>query len=327
MRMGLFPLDQPIRVGAAAPGSYCHCLSSGAPGQCSSSSHAVTLDPPLTFICPQPSTWEHTPPSGPLAGQHLVYRFRNQDGLFVGDGAHFNFIPPHAGSSMHLYTKSCEQMGTPPVTSEVYWLDIYEGTLLVARVDPASINKPWIHFNIAMELADGVERDVIARLGCTWPGRSLNNPGAAPTESTTFSASLDALVDQQGVIFDVTQALDPAHPELSAVEGVTVTAMISDTAWGGWVPWSPTSTTTRSIPRSPARMVIMLSSPRLASTTCKWMADQGIILAQPAIPGRFSAPAYQHPVEPSPAAGGSIGIIDRCRSASTGGAGQPGSER
>jgi len=211
--------------------------TSGAPGQCSSSSHAVTLDPPLTFICPQPSTWEHTPPSGPLAGQHLVYRFRNQAGLFVGDGAHFSFVPPHAGSGMHLYAKSCEQMGTPPVTSESVWVDVYEGALLVATYHPASIDKPWYHVVIAMELADGVERDVIARLGCIWPGRSLNNAGAAPTESTTFSANLNALVDQGGVIFDVTQGLDPAHPELSAVEGVTVTAMISDTAWGGWVPW------------------------------------------------------------------------------------------
>lgn len=209
--------------------------TTGAPSQCSSPSHAVALDPPLTFICPQPSTWEHTPPSGPLAGQHLVYRFRNQAGLFVGDGAHFSFIPPHAGSSMHLYTKTCEQMGTPPVTSEAVWVDIYEGATLVATYHPSSANKPWYHFTIAMELADGVERDVIARLGCIWPGSSSTGSGAAL--SATFSAGLQALFDQGGTIFDVTQGLDPAHPELSAVQGVTVTAMVSDTAWGGWVPW------------------------------------------------------------------------------------------
>lgn len=209
----------------------------GSPGQCSALSHAVTLDPPLTFICPQPSTWEHIPASGPLAGQQLVYRFRNQNGLFVGDGAHFSFVPPHAGSSMHLYARSCEQMGTPPVTSEAVWVDVYEGLKLVATYHPQSISKPWYHFTIGMELADGVERDVIARLGCVWPGAPTSRIGAPAVMSSTFSAVLNPVIDQGGTVFDVTRGFDPAHPEQSAVTGVKVTAMILDTAWGGWVPW------------------------------------------------------------------------------------------
>ena len=246
------------------------CLAS-APGQCSSLSHAVTLDPPLSFICPQPSNWENTPASGPLAGQLLVYRFRNEAGMFVGDGAKFSFVPPHTGSTMHLYTRDCQQMGTPPVTSEDVWVDVYEGLTRVAVYHPNSVNKPWYHIPINMELADGVERDVIARLSCAWSGSSLTDNDASTTVTTTFSASLEALSDTSGTVFDVTQGFDPAHPELSAVPGVTVTAMVSDTAWGGGCPGQPRHTTANPIPRLLAQTATMPSSPRPEFTTCMSM--------------------------------------------------------
>lgn len=211
------------------------CLP-GAPGQCSPPSPVILLTAPLSFVCPQRSLWEHTPPSGALAGQHLVYRFRNEAGIFVGDGADFAFVPPHAGSQVHLYARSCEQMGTPPVTSQVVRLDVYEGLDRVAIYYPDSEMPPVYEISVAMDLADGVERDAIALLGCTWEEPGLN--GAAPQVVTsTFSASLGALNDQTGTIFDVTAGLDPAEPGLSGVAGVTVTAMFSNTEWGGWMPW------------------------------------------------------------------------------------------
>ena len=45
------------------------------------------------------------------------------------------------------------------------------------------------------------------------------------------------LIDPDGFIFDVNQGFDPISPTLHAVEGVTVTCMVSKTEWGGWVPW------------------------------------------------------------------------------------------
>jgi len=45
------------------------------------------------------------------------------------------------------------------------------------------------------------------------------------------------LIDPDGYIFDVNQGFDPENPTLNAVAGVTVTAMVSMTEWGGWVPW------------------------------------------------------------------------------------------
>jgi plastocyanin len=206
----------------------------GAPGQCSASSPPVTLTPPQSFICPQPSTWENTPATGPLAGQRLVYRFLDADGKFKGDDGVFNFVSPHQNSQVHLYRRSCEEMGTPPGLVEDVWLEIEEAGEVVAIYDPTSVDLPWYHFTIDMELTD-VPRVAVFVLSCSPP---LFDAGSLQAANTiTFSTSAALSFDQEGTIFDVTQGFDPENPALHAVEGVTVTAMISMPAWGGWVPW------------------------------------------------------------------------------------------
>ncbi len=48
------------------------------------------------------------------------------------------------------------------------------------------------------------------------------------------SSSGHILIDPNGYVFDVTQGFDPITPTLHAVAGITVTAYVSNTEWGGW---------------------------------------------------------------------------------------------
>lgn len=123
-------------------------------------------------------------------------------------------------------------MGCPPDSVEHVWVEVEEDDVVVATYQPSSVNLPWYHFDVDMELAD-VSREVIFYLSCEAP------PGAAGAQAVTtiFSAQMGVESDLEGSVFDVTQGFDPNDPGAHGVEGVSVTAMVSSTAWGGWVPW------------------------------------------------------------------------------------------
>ncbi len=208
------------------------CLPS-APDQCSSVSSAIALTRPLSFVCPQPSTMVNTPTSGPLVGQTMIYRFVNDEGWFVGDGGDFHLVAPHINSTVHLYTRSCAEMGAPIDSSESVRLEIKEDNVIVATYFPASIEKPWYHFLIDMELADQT-RIMEFVLSCVYEG--VENSDRVEGEMI-FSSQSSVTSGILGTVFDITQGYNVADPGASGVEGVSITAMTYQADWGGWVPW------------------------------------------------------------------------------------------
>jgi hypothetical protein len=207
------------------------CLQS-APDQCSAPSAQITLKPPLSFICPQPSTMVNTPVSGPLAGQTLVYRFMNDSGWFVGDGGVFHLVPPHVNSDIHLYRRSCAEMGAPANSVESVWLEIVQDDVIIATYHPSTVDLPWYHFLIDMELADE-SRYIEFFLACEW--ESLVNSGEV--SELVFSSGMMVETSLLGTVFDVTKGFDPEDPGAAGVDGISVTAMVYAEDWGGWVPW------------------------------------------------------------------------------------------
>ncbi|HHY57592.1 MAG TPA: hypothetical protein GYA08_19375 [Chloroflexi bacterium] len=169
------------------------------PNQCSGESEAAHLLPATSFWDPQRSYWEGTPTTGPLAGQHLVFRFRDADsGLFA---AHDWVIPGVFGFwNTHLHLYVCENT-QPRVQADGEW---YTGHWE---------EDYWVY---EIEFAHDVNICDVDYLRCTHG---------------------NVEIDPDGYVFDVTQGFDPNNPTLHALSGITVTCMISAPRWGGWVPW------------------------------------------------------------------------------------------
>lgn len=176
------------------------CLLSN-PAACSEESIAAHLLPAESFWDPQRSLWDATPVSGPLAGQHILLHFRDRaTGDFATDGW---AIPGGVGSSWNteLRIYVCEDNVQPRVQGGGEWHTGHlEGDYWVYEIESAH------HVTIC-------DQDY---LRCT---------------------EGDVLVDPDGYVFDVTKGFDLANPTLNIVQGVTVTCMISQPQYGGWVPW------------------------------------------------------------------------------------------
>jgi len=198
------------------------CLQSS-PTSCSEPSEPVSLVPPASMFCPQQSTWEDTPTEGPLAGQHLVYRFRNREGRFVSNG--WDIVAPFSfsGTQLHLVARSC-----PPGWGDLtaVWVTIED----YGSFYPVSSAHPLYEFEITAVITEGYHEVRLSAMCGPGPGVSL-----APLDQ--IDADGDFAVSREGIVFDVTAGLDPGDPSLNAVPGVTVTLMVSQSEWGGWVPW------------------------------------------------------------------------------------------
>lgn len=205
---GLFSATQTYS-GAAQVALSAQACTAG--GQCSPVSPAITLEPPLSFWCPQHSTWQGTPTAGPLAGQHLTFYFRDNSGQYSTQGWRMPGVYGFWNTTLHLRGCNCPAASgtTAPPTS--VWM-IADGV----RYDPTGAYPDFIF------AVTGGAHTVVFWAQC---GANL------------VSSSGRILIDPDGYVFDVTQGFDPITPTLHAVAGVTVTAYVSNTAWGGWVPW------------------------------------------------------------------------------------------
>ena len=178
----------------------------GAHGLCSTDSNPIALKASQSFWCPQRSTWEGTPTVGPLAGQHLVYQFRDASGNFSTQGWTIPGVYGFWNTTLHLYICNCPGDTVPP--SNV-WV-VADGV----RYDDPSPSSPWYDFAIT--------------------GGAHSVHFYAQCGSNIVSSDGTILIDPDGYVFDVTQGFTPT---LHAVAGVTVTAYVSMPQWGGWTPW------------------------------------------------------------------------------------------
>jgi len=172
--------------------------------QCSEPT-AITLKQPQSFWCPQESIWEGTPTVGPLAGQHLVYGFRNAAGEFSSQ----NWVIPGVygfwDTDLTLVTGYCPDTTELPTT---VWV-VADGT----QYDPQPGGGPVYHFDIT---------------------------GAAHT--VTIASNCDEvvgviLIDPDGYVFDSTLGFDSENPTQHVLPGATVTAYEYVPSSDSWRPW------------------------------------------------------------------------------------------
>jgi hypothetical protein len=71
-------------------------------------------------------------------------------------------------------------------------------------------------------------------LSCLYESSGKNDPSNG---EMVFSSQVSATPTVSGTVFDITQGFDPADPGASGVAGASVTAMVYQSAWGGWAPW------------------------------------------------------------------------------------------
>jgi hypothetical protein len=180
-------------------------------GACSPMAPAVILRPPLSFWCPQRSSWEGTPTTGPMAGEHLVFNFRNSSGEYSSQDWRIPGVFGFWNTTLHLHACNC-----PPAS----------GTTSA----PTSV---WV-------IADGVRYDPTG----VFPDYTFAITGGAHVVEfwaqcgvNLISSTGRVLIDPDGYVFDVTEGFDPNNPTINAVAGVTVTLYMSSTEWGGWTPW------------------------------------------------------------------------------------------
>lgn len=172
--------------------------------QCSEPT-AITLKQPQSFWCPQESIWEGTPTAGPLAGQHLVYGFRNDAGEFSSQNWVIPGVYGFSDTDLTLATGFCP--GTTELPTTV-WV-MADGT----RYDPQPGGGPVYHFDIA-----GVAHTVTIASNCD-------------------EAVGVILIDPDGYVFDSTLGFDPEDPSAHVLPGATVTAYEYVPSSASWRPW------------------------------------------------------------------------------------------
>ncbi|MCD6343982.1 MAG: right-handed parallel beta-helix repeat-containing protein [Anaerolineae bacterium] len=181
------------------------CLPSD-PSQCGDPSNPVNLKPIQSFWCPQRSSW--TVSAGPYEG---TYEFIDPD---TGEYATEDWVivgPHHfPESTISLYLPNPGGQPTAPYITVDSGDPIYP-------TPPTPTLPPWVYnFPVPMRPYDIIFWNNLDPLENSDGGR---------------------LIDPDGYIFDVNKGFDIDNPTLNAVEGVTVTCMVSMTEWGGWVPW------------------------------------------------------------------------------------------
>ncbi len=181
------------------------CLPSDL-SQCGDPSNPVNLKPIQSFWCPQRSSWTVPPPS-PYQG---TYKFINPD---TGEYStvDWGIVGPRHFPASIISLYNANRGGDPPDV----WITVGGGDPIYPTNTPTL--PPWVYnFPIPMRPYDILFWNPLDPL--------------SPSEGVR-------LIDPDGYIFDVNQGFDIENPTLNAVEGVTVTCMVSMTAWGGWVPW------------------------------------------------------------------------------------------
>ena len=174
-------------------------------GQQCSAPTTITLKQQQSFWCPQESTWEGTPTSGPLAGQHLVYGFRNQAGEFSSQNWVIPGVYGFSDTDLTLATGYCP--GTTELPTTV-WV-VADGT----QYDPQPGGGPVYHFDIT-----GVAHTVTIASNC----------------DEVFGV---ILIDPDGYVFDSTLGFDPEDPSAHVLPGATVTAYEYVPGSDSWRPW------------------------------------------------------------------------------------------
>ena len=191
----------------------------------------VSLTKPLSFWDPQRSWWEADLAAGPLAGQHVTFQFRDQDGL--ASSRHWS-IPGVFGfwdTTLHLYVCEDPIYGMMPTQiwiradGQVYVPIAFSGNMYTYKIGSAH--------TILIQATYHPDPPPI-------PPDPDDPPPPPPPGYPPDPWPLDdgvVTIDPDGYVFNSTLGFDPQNPTQHVISGTRVTCMVFLPGWGGWVPW------------------------------------------------------------------------------------------
>lgn len=191
----------------------------------------VNLTPPQSFWDPQRSWWEGDPIEGPMAGQHVSFKFRNQDGL--ASSRHF-IIPGVYGfwdTTLHLYVCEDPVYGMLPTqmwiraAGQVYVPISFSGNMYTYKIGKTHdiLIQPTYQPDPPADPRDPDDPP------------PPPPPGQPPDPWPLDGGPVE--IDPDGYVFNSTLGFDPQNPTQHVISGTQVTCMTFLPGWGGWVPW------------------------------------------------------------------------------------------
>lgn len=208
-----------LRARACAPGGLCSGFTQ------------VSLAQPLSFWDPQRSWWEGDPIVGPMAGKHVIFKFRDENGL----ASSRNWIIPgvygFGDTTLHLY--ACEDPATAKMPSQI-WITADAHVYV-----PVSFEGNMYTYKIGA--AHRVSMQATYRPDPPPVPPDPNDPPPAPDPDYPPEPEpihdRPVLIDPDGYVFNATLGFDPQNPTQHVIPGAKVTCMAYLPGWGGWVPW------------------------------------------------------------------------------------------
>ncbi len=214
------------------------CLQSD-PNTCSSPSPLVKLTTALGMFCPQASTWVDVPEIGPFAGQEVVYRFRDATGRFVTEGWRITAPLTFKNTTLNLKVQACPPWIGGPSTPSGVWITIEdEDSGFYESFYPSSSSFPWYIFNVNVDLPLGDYKVTFSEACMPAEPRSGLETAGAENPLVVHSVEITSTANTGIEACELCpggKAVDAVT--MTPMDGVTVTLMVSNTAWGGWVPW------------------------------------------------------------------------------------------
>ena len=199
-------------------------------GTCSGFSQ-VNLAQPLSFWDPQRSWWEGDPIVGPMAGKHVIFKFRDQGGLASSTEWIIPGVYGFGDTTLHLY--ACQDPATAKMPSQI-WITAdahvyipvsFSGNMYIYKIGSAH--------RVSMQATYRPDPPPV-------PPDPNDAPPPPPPGYPPDPKPIDdrpVLIDPDGYVFNSTLGFDPQNPTLHVVPGATVTCMAYLPGWGGWVPW------------------------------------------------------------------------------------------
>ncbi|MDD5368877.1 MAG: right-handed parallel beta-helix repeat-containing protein, partial [Anaerolineaceae bacterium] len=190
----------------------------------------VSLAEPQSFWDPQRSWWEGDMVGGPMAGKHVSYKFRDQDGL----ASSRNWIVPgvlgFSDTTLHLY--ACQDPATAKMPSQI-WITADAHVYV-----PVSFSGNMYTYKIGA--AHRVSMQATYRPDPPPDPPDPNDPPPPPPGYPPDPKPIHdrpVLIDPDGYVLNSTLGFDPQNPTQHVIPGAKVTAYVNMPGWGGWVPW------------------------------------------------------------------------------------------
>ncbi len=189
----------------------------------------VSLTQSESFWDPQRSWWEADLAYGPMAGQHVSFNFRDQDGLASSRDWSIPGVFGFWDSTLHLYV--CEDPTTGMMPTQI-WITA-DGQLYI----PISFSGNMYTYKIGSAHSVSIQATYQPDPPPDPPDPPFPPPEPGRPPDPDPIGPRPVLIDPDGYVFNSTLGFDPQNPTQHVISGTRVTCMTFLPGWGGWVPW------------------------------------------------------------------------------------------